>query len=142
MHKAVPKDQQEEITCSTCQHVSRVAILPESWPHLYCTKCHNVYHEVDNQYAYKRIKTNWGRRKRMNIVESQAPLCECGGMFLFNAKPNCPNFKQDLHMFDELKTKNGVHPEEEVRVFHDDMVIFPDTTEYMENGHTNTYDFQ
>ena len=130
----IPPDQIKQVTCTYCDHVSDYAIIDEAWPHLYCTRCNNVYHEKINERDYDKIRTDWGRRKKMSLVESRAPLCECGGLFLFNAHPNCPNCGLTLPFM-------NTQPDTLERIKHDRLIVTHDTLEYQNDGTSIRYTF-
>lgn len=130
----VPPEKIKTTECDVCHRTVSYAVLYESWPHLYCTRCNNVYHEKIKQRNYKQILTNWGRRKKMNLVESQAPLCECGGLFLFTAHPNCPYCNQPI-----LFTKHL--PDSKERLLHDELIVLNGSKEYMNDGTSCQYVF-
>ena len=137
MEEIVPiiKEHTQPITCSNCEQVSYYYVLANMWPHLYCSRCNNVYHETIDQRNYSKIITNWGRHKAMNLIESQAPLCECGGLFLFNAQPNCNNCNNPLPLiYHEPISKKRLH--------HDALIVFDGTKEYLSQGHTRKYKFK
>lgn len=129
----IPYEKTQDFTCHHCNYISRIYVKEEASPHLYCTACNNVYHEDVDPPNYKTIRTNWGRRKKMNLIESQAPICRCGGLFLFNAHPNCPHCGQDFNWLDLSN--------EDVRLHHNKLMIFDGTLEYSNNGHEHEYHF-
>lgn len=131
----IPKEITQKVECPTCHEKTDIYVVRNTGPHLHCTRCNNLYHEHIPQKDYAKIRTNWGRNKGMNLIESQAPLCSCHGMFLFNAHPSCPRCWQNL----PLITSN---PQSKERLLHSDMYIFNGTIEYLENGSSRKYIFE
>ncbi|MDP3970203.1 MAG: hypothetical protein Q8P90_00725 [bacterium] len=131
----IPSSSIKTIKCDTCNTTSHIYTVKEAGPHLYCTKCNNVYHEKYSDQDHAKIRTKWGRRKSMSIIESQAPICECRGLFLFNSHPNCKNCGCDLPIIEH-------EPDSRERFLYSDLVVFDGTVEYLNQGHKRIYRFE
>ncbi|EKD79552.1 MAG: hypothetical protein ACD_41C00038G0004 [uncultured bacterium] len=128
----LPSDQQP-MACPSCKAELEYSIVPNTWPHLYCTHCKNAYHETHGQAGYKRIIRQRLANRKMHAIQSHAPVCECGGLFLFNAFPHC------LHCGYEFSF--GIPTEYKARLLHPDLVVFDGTKLYLDNGTHNLYQF-
>lgn len=131
---SIPLEQQQTMACVSCQTQLQFAIIPNIAPHLYCARCHNVYSEPK---AAKRIKSFWWQRfalREQHDLQSHAPVCECGGLFLFNAHPHCTHCGRSLPL---------PFPEDpKGRLAYSDMIIFDSSKVYLDNGLVETYQFK
>ncbi len=129
----VPAANRQTIACAQCKATASVYKVPDSAPHLYCTKCRNVYHETSRENYEKRFPFASFRKKIMHHIEGNAPICPCGGLFIFNAYPRNPECLHEI----PLPVKMHGNP----RLLYADMLVFDGTHEFTDNGPTKVYKF-
>ncbi len=133
--KSIPVqgEQQQTMACTSCQSQLRFAVISNVFPHLYCARCHNAYIEPK---AKVRIKGLWLQRsalREQHDLQSHAPVCECGGLFLFNAHPHCTHCGNSLPL---------PFPEDpKGRLSYSDLIVFPGSKVYLDNGTVQVYQF-
>ena len=129
----VPPTDQKTMACPSCKAELEYSVIANTWPYLYCTHCQNAYHETHGQDRYKRIIRQRLAHRHMHTIQSHAPVCECSGIFLFNAFPHC------LHCGFEFSF--GIPIEYKARLLHSDLVVFAGTKLYLDNGTHHLYQF-
>lgn len=127
----IPSAQVQEMTCASCQAVARYHVVKDQWPHLYCTYCHNAYVELGNHLTLKKIRTDSGAKKAQQIIEGEAQLCRCGGMFLFDVRVHCVHCGEALPF---------TFPAEALdRLRHSDLVMFDGSIARFDDGKTKLF---
>ena len=129
----ITADQQQSLSCPSCKTVIRFAIIPSTYPHLYCARCTNAYAEPRAARHADRVWWQHLANRQQHHIQSHAPVCECGGLFLFNATPHCPHCRRGLPV--NLPTE----PKERLR--YSNLMIFPNSKLYLDNGTANHYAF-
>lgn len=129
----VPVANQNTIQCLQCSVSTVVYKVPNSAPHLYCTKCKNVYHEISREDYGKRFPFAAFRKKIMHHIEGNAPICPCGGLFIFNAYPRNPQCLHEIPL--------PVKMQGNARLLYSDMYIFDGTQEIRDTGEILIYQF-
>jgi hypothetical protein len=129
----IPAANRSTIICTQCNASTSVYKVPDSAPHLYCTKCQNVYHELGKTDYEKRFPFASFRKKIMHHIEGNAPICPCGGLFIFNAYPHNPQCLHKIHL--PIKMHGNA------RLVYADMYIFDGSQEFTDGGKTRVYSF-
>lgn len=127
----IPTTAVHTLSCPSCQAKLSYTNVTKQYPHLYCTHCHNVYVEQRSQAECRKIWTNWSAEKLMSTIQSRAPLCSCGGMFLFNASVHCVYCGEMLPLPEPTAPKR--------RLVYDRVVVFDATTIMYDDGKHVTY---
>lgn len=130
-HVTVPAEQIQTLNCPSCHATLHYYTVAKQFPHLYCTHCHNAYVELAAQAICRKVHTDGGAEKIMSRLQSSAPLCECGGMFLFNVGVHCVHCGEMLPL--------PLPPKGKLRLWYDQLVIFHDTTVYYDKGKKVSY---
>jgi hypothetical protein len=130
----LPMLELKTITCPSCHVQENYTVISKQWPHAYCTYCHNAYVELGNHPGLKKISTNWGAKKAMAIIEGEAQLCTCGGMFLFKTLVHC------IHCGEPLPIT--IPTEAHDRLRHSDLIIFNDGLVIYDNGTAKRFRFE
>ena len=129
----VPATDQTTINCPSCQTITPCAIIPQTYPHLYCARCSNAYAEPRSAHHAGRIWWQRLAKREQHHIQSHAPVCACGGLFLFNATPHCPHCQRSLPV--NLPTE----PKERLR--YSNLMVFPQSKLYLDNGTVQQYAF-
>lgn len=132
-HIKVPKAECETTTCTQCHTSALVYKVPDSAPHLYCTKCQNVYQETREENYQKHFRFAAFRKKIMHHIEGNAPICPCGGLFIFNALPSNPKCLHEIGLPIQMTGKE--------RLEYADMLVFDGTHVFTDSGKTQIYSF-
>ncbi len=129
----IPSEQQQRRICASCQSELRYALISDQYPHLYCTHCHNAYVEASAGAKAQKIWWQHIATREQHEIQGHAPVCECGGLFLFNAQPHCTHCGRPLDI--ALPT----HPKR--RLLYSELVIFNGAKVYRDAGTIDTYQF-
>lgn len=129
----VQPSEQQLLNCPSCHAELHYSIVPNTWPYLYCTLCQNAYHETSGQSGFRKIIRQRIAHRTMHTIQSHAPNCECGGLFLFNAFPHC------VHCGFEFPF--GIPTQHRDRLRHSELVVFNGTKLFLDNGTYNLYQF-
>lgn len=127
----VPNEQCKTLDCPSCHATLHYYTVPKQFPHLYCTDCHNAYVDERSQKKCLAVRTDGGAAKMMSSIQSIAPLCSCGGMFLFNVGVHCSYCGEILPLPLPLKPK--------YRLRYDQLVVFNEATVLYNNDKQITY---
>jgi len=127
----IPAIEVKEIVCPSCAAVARYHVIKQQWPHLYCTYCHNAYVELGNHPRLKGISTNFFAKKAMQLIEGEAQLCRCGGMFLFRTRVHCVHCGEPL----PFAMPNGGR----ARMRYSDLIVFDGSEVRFDDGQSNLY---
>ena len=130
----IPLPQQHHITCISCQQSVAYAQLEHIAPQLYCTQCRNAYHQLDAKVEVSGLLQQRLAKRMVHIIQSHAPVCECGGLFLFNAQPRCPHCKKHL----PLKLPSDV----KLRLRFSSLYIQDESKLFLDNGTYRLYQFE
>lgn len=132
--KTIPPEQQLTMDCPSCRTSIRYAQLPNIYPHFYCARCWNAYVEPRAQKLVNHIWWERTASRAQHDLQSHAPVCECGGLFLFNATPHCPHCRYSLPVMLPLDSKKA-------RLRYNLLMVFPGSKTYLDNGTIERYAF-
>jgi len=109
--------------CSDCQLETKVwksSGMSDAYPHFYCSDCSNVIHRESD----KILVWNEQTEQILKEIVKTLPQCTCGGSFIADSNPKCPNCKSEFkHGNDAIKRLTDPH-----------MILIDGAVNYDENG--------
>lgn len=129
----VATQNQQLIKCPSCQAELAFSVIPHTQPHLYCIHCQNAYHETYGQAKHRKIWWERIANRELHEIQSHAPMCECGGLFLSSAYPHCTHCGYSFTFAIPTKPK--------ARLLYGDLIVFHGSKVYLDNGTHNLYQF-
>lgn len=98
------------VSCPNCAEKVSAWVssgMSESFPHFYCDRCSNVYHDAEGK---QEILANTATPELLEKLEVRLPGCPCGGCFRAAANPKCPHCGQGFqHQHNALQRLSDPH---------------------------------